>query len=229
MVKRGSAGRKNNAAGEWACRLFGVALGGAAVILVVSSLSTHGRAQEPVRTQSQPPAPPPEALSPPLPTTEIPNAPEQAAQTGWQRSLTKALTYQTIVVSTDQLLYWTIVTGTAATELEFFLANAATGVGYYVLFDKVWTAAGLDPAPGTNEVSVSKALAYRAFDTVRAFGVTLAVGTPLAASLEVTAAIAATRTLIYMLHDYAWSWVDTARPPATGSGAATVSSTPARL
>jgi hypothetical protein len=141
-----------------------------------------------------------------------PDTPQvEAALPGWRHSLTKALSYQTIVVTTDQLLYWTIVTGTAASEWEFLASNAVTGIGYYVLFDEAWTGAGLDPAPGNSQVSLTKAIAYRVFDTARVLGVTLAIGTPLTASLEVTAAIAATRTAIYVLHDYAWSWVDGTR------------------
>jgi uncharacterized membrane protein len=157
----------------------------------VLSLPGHGQAQVPV-----------------APVVQAEVAAAQAPPADWRRSLEKALTYQTIVVTTDQLLYWTIVTGTSATELVFFVANAMTGVGYYVAFDEVWAAAGLDPAPGDSQVSVGKAVAYRVFDTARVFGITLAVGTPIVASLEVTAAIAATRTVIYMLHDYAWSWAD---------------------
>ncbi len=131
-----------------------------------------------------------------------------AAGLDWRHSLTKALSYQTIVVSTDQMLYWVIVTGTTYSELEFLAANAVTGISYYVGFDAVWHAAGLDPAPGDSQVSFAKAIAYRVFDTVRVFVVAIAIGTPLTSSLEVTAAIAATRTVIYLLHDYAWSWAD---------------------
>lgn len=156
----------------------------AALAALVLSVPVRGRAQAP------------DAVAPPAPALD------------WRHSLTKALSYQTIVVSTDQMLYWAIVTGTTETELEFLAANAITGVGYYVGFDAAWAAAGLDPAPGESQVSFGKAIAYRVFDTVRVFAVTLAIGTPLAASLEVTAAIAATRTAIYMLHDYAWSWSD---------------------
>jgi uncharacterized membrane protein len=152
----------------------------------------------------------PQVVQPAAQVLPADTAPPEAAPADWRHSLTKAVTYQTIVVTTDQLLYWVIVTGTTATELEFFAANAVTGVGYYVAFDQVWAAAGLDPAPGESQVSVSKAVAYRVFDTARVFGITLALGTPIVASLEVTAAIAATRTVIYMLHDYAWSW---ASPP----------------
>lgn len=123
---------------------------------------------------------------------------------GW-RSLEKALTYQSIVVTTDQLLYWTIMAGAAASDTGFLIANAVSGVAYYVAFDRVWTSLSLDPPPGGTEVSVTKAVAYRVFDTARAFAVTLAVGTPLAASVEIAAAIAVTRTAIYMLHDGLWS------------------------
>lgn len=123
-----------------------------------------------------------------------------------RRSLPKALTYQAIVLATDQLLYWAIVTGTIESELEFLAGNAVTGVAYYVAFDELWAATGLDTGADGNEVNITKALAYRVFDTARVFGVTLAIGTPLAGSLEVAAAIAATRTAIYVLHDYAWSW-----------------------
>lgn len=130
-----------------------------------------------------------------------------------RRSLPKAVTYQTIVLATDQLLYWAIVTGTVESELEFLAGNAVTGVAYYVAFDELWAATGLDTGADGGPVNVTKALAYRVFDTARVFGVTLAIGTPLAGSLEVAAAIAATRTAIYVLHDYAWSW-------AIGSGRA---------
>ncbi len=150
---------------------------------------------------------------------QAPPAPEAVVDgTGvaqdWQRSLSRALTYQSIVLATDQVLYWVIVTGTTATELEFFAANAVSGVGYFVAFDQGWTAAGLDPSPGESQVSVGKAVAYRVIDTARVFAITQLLGTPIAASLGVTAAIAATRTVIYMLHDYAWSWVGAA--PAAG-------------
>lgn len=131
---------------------------------------------------------------------------QPAAPLDWRHSLTKALSYQTIVVTTDQVLYWSIVTATTYSELEFLLANAVTGIAYYVGFDAGWHAADLDPPTGEAPVSFSKALGYRVFDTARVFGVAIAVGTPLSASLGVTAAIAATRTVIYMLHDYAWSW-----------------------
>ncbi len=131
-----------------------------------------------------------------------------------RRSLPKALTYQTIVIATDQLLYWAIVTGTIESELEFLAGNAITGVAYYVAFDELWAATGLDTGTDASKVNVTKALAYRVFDTARVFGVTLAIGTPLAGSLEVSAAIAATRTIIYVLHDYAWSWAMGSSGPA---------------
>jgi uncharacterized membrane protein len=151
---------------------------------------------------------------------------------GWQRSLTMALSYQAIVVSTDQLLYWTLVTGTPATEVEFFIANAVTGVAYYVAFDGGWdlltatdsgtmgtlssaahggaaTPARSEPAIASagDDVSLSKALVYRVFDTIRVLSVTLAVGTTLASSAEVAVASAVVRTSIYIAHDYVWSFV----------------------
>lgn len=129
-----------------------------------------------------------------------------AADAGW-RSVEKALTYQSIVVSTDQLLYWTIMAGAAASDTGFLIANAVSGVAYYVAFDGVWASLRLEPAPGDGEVSVAKAVAYRVFDTARALAVTLAVGTPLAASVEIAAAIAVTRTAIYVLHDAVWSHI----------------------
>ena len=168
-----------------AWRLLGVASVASAVLLS----PVHGMAEMPA---------PKERRQDAVPLEKTPG--------DWRHSLTKALTYQTIVVSTDQLLDRVIVTGTMATELEFFAANAVTGVGYYVGFDEVWSAAGFDPAPGENPVSVGKAVAYRVFDTARVLGITLALGTPIATSLGVTAAIAATRTVIYMLHDYVWYW-----------------------
>ncbi len=173
-----------------------------AVSLAVLSLPVQGRAESP---------PPPAAAAVAAPqqlaqAAQVQLVPTTNSSAEWRRSLAKAMTYQAIVVTTDQLLYWAIVEETPESELEFFFANALTGVGYYVGFDKVWTTLGLDPAPGENPVSVRKALAYRVFDTARVFVITVAIGTPIAASLEVTAAIAATRTVIYMLHDYAWSW-----------------------
>ena len=123
-----------------------------------------------------------------------------------RRSLPKALTYQSIVIATDQLLYWPIITGTAESELEFLAGNAVSGIAYYVAFDVLWHAAGLETGGDGTQVNVTKALAYRVFDTARVFGVTLAIGTPLTGSLEVAAAIAATRTVIYVMHDYLWSW-----------------------
>jgi uncharacterized membrane protein len=142
---------------------------------------------------------------------------------GWHRSLAKSLSYQAIVVSTDQLLYWTLVTGTAATGIEFFIANAVTGVAYYVAFDETWgglpgnasgTTGPLGPAghpiatpPTGDDVSLSKAVAYRMFDTARVLTVTLAVGAPLVSSVEVAIASAAVRTGVYIAHDYVWSYV----------------------
>lgn len=128
---------------------------------------------------------------------------EAAALAELRRSLPRAVTYQAIVLTTDQLLYWAIVTGTLESELEFLAGNAVTGIAYYVAFDELWASTGLDTS---GQVNVTKALAYRVFDTARVFGVTLAIGTPLAGSIEVAAAIAATRTAIYLLHDYAWAW-----------------------
>ena len=144
---------------------------------------------------------------------------------GWQRSLAMSLSYQAIVVSTDQFLYWTLVTGTTATEVEFFIANAVTGVAYYVAFDggrELLTA----PASGTtgalgspdhggaattvksgaaitsagDDVSMSKVLAYRLFDTLRVLTVTLTVGAPLAGSAEVAVASAVVRTGVHSAH-----------------------------
>lgn len=163
----------------------------AAAVAMALSVPVPGHAQAPDSA-----APQPAIVAP------------EAAALDWHHSLTKALTYQTIVVSTDQVLYWVIVTGTTYSELEFLAANAVTGISYYVGFDAVWHTAGLDPAPGDSQVSLAKAIAYRVFDTLRVFAVAIAIGTPLTSSLEVTAAIAATRTVIYMLHDYAWSWAD---------------------
>lgn len=166
----------------------------AAVAAALVAVPVPGRAQVPGAA-----APPFDAFPP------------EGVTLDWRHSLTKALSYQTMVVTTDQLLYWTIVTGSAAQEWEFLASNAVTGVGYYVLFDEAWAGAGLDTDPSNKQVSLTKAIAYRVFDTARVLGVTLAVGTPLTASLEVTAAIAATRTAIYLLHDYAWSWIDNQR------------------
>jgi uncharacterized membrane protein len=160
----------------------------AAVTLLLLAIPAHGRAQT--------------AANADIATRAAPQ---------WQRSLTKALTYQGVVVSTDQLLYWAIITGTAVSELEFLAANAVTGVAYYFTFDEAWRAAGFAPAYGESDVSVTKAISYRVFDTARVLGVTLAIGTPFSGSLAVTAAIAATRTGIYMLHDYVWS-LATSRP-----------------
>lgn len=181
----------------------------AALLAVVASAPVQSRAKEPA-------APPPQ-LDVVLADDGV--APEAGAPDGalpeLRRSLPKALTYQAIVIATDQLLYWAIVTGTMESELEFLAGNAVTGIGYYVAFDELWYAAGLDTPAEATQPDVTKALAYRVFDTARVFGVTLAIGTPLAGSLEVSAAIAATRTAIYVLHDYLWSsWVARSSEPA---------------
>jgi uncharacterized membrane protein len=177
----------------------------------VLSLPGHGSAQAalaaaPTAVAVAPPLVAPSLVAPPA-VAPPPVAPGAAAL-DWRHSLTKALSYQTIVVATDQILYWAIVTGTTYSEMEFLAANAVTGIAYFVGFDAVWHDAGLDAVARQDQVSFGKALAYRVFDTVRVFGVALAVGTPLTSSLGVTAAIAATRTVIYMLHDYAWSLAD---------------------
>jgi uncharacterized membrane protein len=171
----------------------------AALLGFVLSAPVHGQAAE--------------VVYPPLQFDVVaPNGGEKdGALPELRRSLPRAITYQTIVIATDQLLYWAIISGTVESELEFLAGNAVTGVAYYVAFDELWAATGLDTGTDGNEVNVTKALAYRLFDTARVFGVTMAIGTPLAGSLEVAAAIAATRTAIYVLHDYAWWW-------ATGSG-----------
>lgn len=170
-------------------------------LLVAASLAAVGLSA-PVRGHAQAP----DAPIPPLRGLQTDAVPLDVALPDWRHSLTKAITYQTIVVATDQLLYWAIITGTAVSELEFLAANALSGVAYYVAFDDAWAAAGFNPTPDESQVSLGKAIGYRVFDTARVFGVALAVGTPLSGSLEVTAAIAATRTAIYILHDYAWSW-----------------------
>ena len=167
-----------------------------ALAVLVLSAPAPVRAQVPDAAATQPAAAPPPVLTP------------DVAPLDWRHSLTKALSYQTVVVTTDQVLYWVIVTGTTYSELEFLAANAVTGVSYYVGFDAVWHAAGLDPAPGAPPVSIGKAIAYRVFDTARVFAVAIAIGTPLTSSLAVTAAIAGTRTVIYMVHDYVWSLAD---------------------
>lgn len=175
------------ACAAWARRVFLAA----AMAMVMLSLPVHAQAQ-----------------APEAPTVEPDILPPADAPLDLRRSITKALSYQTIVVTTDQLLYWTIVTGSVASEWEFLTSNAITGIGYYVLFDAAWAGAGLNSTDSDGQVNLTKAIAYRVFDTARVLGVTLAIGTPLEASLEVAAAIAATRTVIYLLHDYAWSWVD---------------------
>jgi uncharacterized membrane protein len=129
----------------------------------------------------------------------------------WHRTLEKSISYQTIVVATDQLLYFMIVTGTPSTELGFLAANAATGVVYYVLFDETWRAVEPKSDVASVDTSVTKAIAYRVFDTARVLGVSLAIGTTLSGSVAVTAASAAVRTGVYMLHEYAWSLVSNRR------------------
>ena len=114
----------------------------------------------------------------------------------WRPSLVKAVTYQAIVVTTDQILY-ALITATPPTAAPgFFAANITSGVAYFDVFEHVWP----DPQP-----SLAKAVVYRAFDTLRVFGVSLALGTPLGQSLGVTAASAAVRTGVYILHDHAWA------------------------
>jgi len=140
-------------------------------------------------------------------------APPDGALPELRRSLPKALTYQGIVIATDQLLYWAIVGGTMEDELEFLAGNAITGIAYYVAFDEMWHATGLDTPGEASQLNVTKGLAYRVFDTARVFGVTLAVGTTLADSIEVSAAIAVTRTAIYVLHDYVWYWATKTEAP----------------
>jgi hypothetical protein len=74
-----------------------------------------------------------------------------------QHSLMKSLTYQGIVVATDQLLYGTIINGAAASELGFVVANATTtGVAHYVAFGEVWWPVCLGPVIGQGEISVPK-------------------------------------------------------------------------
>lgn len=166
-------------------------LAAAALVVLTVSAPVHGRAAALEPLEFQPDATAPDDTLP-----------------EWRRSLPKALTYQAIVIGTDQFLYWAIITGTTASELEFLGANALTGIAYYVAFDELWHDVGLDPPPGDSQVNVTKAIAYRVFDTARAFGVTLGVGTSLTGSVQVAAAIAATRTAVYVLHDYAWSWLE---------------------
>jgi uncharacterized membrane protein len=169
---------------------------------------------------------------PPLVATKTQYTTAEEGLSGWHRSLAMAFSYQAIVVSTDQLLYWTLVTGTTATEVEFFIANAVTGVAYYVAFDGGWdllpatdssttsalrsadnggaatsTKSKAAIASAGDDVSLSKALVYRVFDTVRVLTLTLAVGAPLAASAEVAVASAVVRTGVYIAHDYVWSFV----------------------
>ena len=186
----------------------------AAILLgVVSSVPVAARAAEPDTLPLHVDVLAADGALPDVALTDA--APSDGALPELRRSLPKAVTYQTIVLATDQLLYWAIVTGTVESELEFLAGNAVTGVAYYVAFDELWAATGLDTGADGSPVNVTKALAYRVFDTARVFGVTLAIGTPLAGSLEVAAAIAATRTAIYVLHDYAWSWATGSRGAST--------------
>lgn len=179
----------------------------AALLAVALSVPVHGRAAEPGAAALQ--------LDVIVPGIAGQDGTEQdGALPELRRSLPKALTYQAVLIATDQLLYWAIVTGTIESELEFLAGNAVTGVAYYVAFDELWAAAGLDTGSDGSEVNLTKALAYRVVDTARVFGVTLAIGTPLADSIEVAAAIAVTRTVIYVLHDYVWSWATGTSVPA---------------
>ena len=123
----------------------------------------------------------------------------------WRPSLVKAVTYQAIVVTTDQILYAAITATTPLANPGFFAANVVTGIAYFDTFENVWRR----HAPEGGELA--KAATYRAFDTMRVFAVSLALGTPLGQSLGVTAASAAVRTGVYILHDIAWDWFD---PPA---------------
>jgi uncharacterized membrane protein len=112
-----------------------------------------------------------------------------------------------LVVTTDQFLYYALTAASPATELSFLATNAVSGVAYYVLFDTAWREATVEPAADKDQVSITKAVVYRVFDTARVLGVSLAVGTPLAGSLALTAASATVRTIVYIVHDYAWSYV----------------------
>lgn len=149
----------------------------------------------------------------PLPQTELAQPGTEPME--WRRSFAKSLSYQAIVVTTDQIIFYVIVTGTPVAEIEFFAANAVTGVVYYVFFDDTWKTIIPQPASADGHVSFAKAVVYRAFDTARVFAVSFAIGTPLAGSIAVTAASAVVRTCIYILHDYVWSFISYGREPAS--------------
>lgn len=123
----------------------------------------------------------------------------------WRPSLVKAVTYQAIVVTTDQILYSVVTATPPWANPGFFAANIVTGIAYFDTFETIWQR----QAPDGGELA--KAATYRAFDTMRVLAVSLALGTPLGQSLGVTAASAAVRTAVYILHDTAWDWFD---PPA---------------
>lgn len=122
-----------------------------------------------------------------------------------RRSFVKALTYQAIVVTTDQILYSLITASSPSSNLGFFFANIVSGVLYYDFFEDAWHQRDADSVTARDELN--KAAVYRVFDTARVFAVAFSLGTPISQSLGVTAASAAVRTGVYVLHDYAWSFI----------------------
>jgi uncharacterized membrane protein len=135
-------------------------------------------------------------------------------------SLYKTVTYTAMILTTDQLWYVGVAAQAATTSGLFAAINVVTSPLLSYAFEYGWErCCESPPGPdGVRPVDARKAAIYRVVSTARIFGLTLLLGNGLGSSLLTTTAIAATRTVVYMVNEVIWNRLtaDGVTPPPPG-------------
>jgi uncharacterized membrane protein len=136
-------------------------------------------------------------------------------------SLYKTVTYTAMILTTDQLWYVGVAAQAATTSGTFAAINVVTSPLLSYAFEYAWEqCCQAPPGPdGVRPVDAEKAAIYRVVSTARIFGLALLLGNGFSSSLLTTTAIAATRTVVYMVNEVIWNRLTAAgvtAPPPPG-------------
>jgi len=119
----------------------------------------------------------------------------------------KTVSYQSIVVVTDAIIYAALMDAEVQGGGLFNAINGVTSPAVYYGFEEVWNSCCATPpnADGSTSVNWVKAAIYRTISTTRTMIIALALGHEALPALGLAAAIALTRTGVYIANDYTWA------------------------
>jgi uncharacterized membrane protein len=140
------------------------------------------------------------------------------------RALTKAVTWRAVGTADTYLWSW-LITGHAGDAGTIAAIETLTKIGLYYVHERLWRL--LKWAPDARRRSLSKAISWRVLGSLDTFLISLLVTGSGQFAASIATAEAATKVVLYYLHERAWRKVAWGRFEAEGEPAVATVDRPA--